>query len=75
MSLLVIDHLDTVLEIAQRAICGGKLGGAGPREVAARRQVGERVQRAAAAQLRMAAAENQLLGLHEELDLADAARA
>ena len=69
------DHLQAVLDAAQEIVSRRQLvarGGVDPAARGERRQRGERV---AAAQLVMAAAGDELLGLHEKLDLADAAAA
>ena len=73
VGLLVGDHLDTVLDIAQETIflrqCVACLL-ADPAEALQRAQ---HIDSAGAAQLRKTAAGDQLLRLHEELDLADTA--
>ena len=75
MGLAVVDHLQPVLDRAQRAIgvadASRDLGVEPPR----RGQRGERVERRRRAQRRLAAAVDQLLDLGEEFDLADAAAA
>ena len=73
VGLLVLDHLQAVLEGAQEAIGVLQIGGRVVGDEAARAQRFQRGQGAALAQRRHAAAEDQLLGLGEELDLADAA--
>src|SRR5438552_2375073 len=69
----VVDHLQAMLDGAQKAISFDQLIGVGCRDMA---RGGERAQglaSAAQAEGGIAAAEDQLLGLGEELDLADAA--
>ena len=69
------DHLQAVLDRAQEQVGGFEIArrlGADPAALGERR---EHRQRLAAAQRRIAAAGDQLLRLHEELDLADAAAA
>ncbi len=76
VGLLVGDHLQAVLDDAQEAIGGGELverASASIQPPSA--STVERRQRGLDAQLRMPAAGDELLGLHEELDLADAAAA
>ena len=75
VGLLVGDHLQPVLEHAQEPIGGAELVARRGADPFALGQHVEHRQRLAAAQLRMAAAGDELLGLHEELDLADAAAA
>ena len=75
LRLLVIHHLQAMLDRAQKTI--GVLHvvarlGVDPAVVA---KLVERRQRVAVAQVRITAAGDQLLGLREELDLADAAAA
>ena len=75
VGLVVGHHLQPVLDGAQKPIGGVEIGagvGADPAALGERR---ERRQRLAAAQFGMPAAGDELLGLHEELDLADAAAA
>ena len=75
VGLIVGHHLQPVLDGAQEPVGGVEIGaglGADPAALGERRQ---RRQRLAAAQLGMPAAGDELLGLHEELDLADAAAA
>src|SRR5262249_48576570 len=71
--LLVGDHLQTMLDAGQEQIGGvevvRRLGG----DPAALCQGLKSRQRSPPTQVRMAAARNELLCLHEELDLADAA--
>ena len=73
--LLVVDHLDGMLDAAQEPVLPGqrvaRLGG----DPAALRQLAEHRHGRAAAQLRKTPAGDQLLRLDEELDLADAAAA
>ncbi len=75
MRLLVLDHLQAMFEPAQEAIGLGQIGGGFVRHQPAHPQRFDGVERAVRAQRRIAAAEDQLLGLREELDLADAAAA
>ncbi len=75
MRLLVGHHLQPVLDHPQKAVGGVEVGVRLRVDPVAVRQRLERHQRLALAQLRMPAAGNQLLGLHEEFDLADAATA
>jgi hypothetical protein len=73
VGLVVGDHLGPVLQRAQVAIGLDQIVAVLGRDVAGVRQGRQGVQGARAAQVRMAAAQDQLLGLDEELDLADAA--
>ena len=73
MGLLVFEHLHPVLEAAKLDIGSGHFGGDVGGQVPFRDQGGERIDRPGTAQRRIAAAEDQLLGLGVELDLADAA--
>jgi hypothetical protein len=75
MGLLVGDHLDTVLDGAERPVGGGEVVAGRGIDPAALREPGEGVDRPPAAERRVAAAGDKLLGLDEELDLADAAAA
>ena len=75
VGLLVGDHLQAVLDLAQEAIRLGKIARGVAADPAALREIVERRQRLAPAQFGMAPARDQLLRLHEELDLADAAAA
>ena len=75
MGLLVRDHLQPVLDLAQKLIGCGQFLARLKRDPVAGRQNLQRVQRRAHPQFRMTAAGNQLLGLREKLDLADAAAA
>ncbi len=73
MRLLVRHHLQAVLHAPQKAVRGGKIvahGCADPVELREQREPGECLARA---ERRLAAARYKLLGLHEKLDLADAA--
>ena len=75
VGLLVVDHLQAMLDLAQTHIGRRKIvarRGIDPAAVGERRQHGER---AAAAKRLVAAAGDQLLRLDEKLDLADAAAA
>ena len=73
MGLLVCDHLEAVFDLPVGAVVGGE----GLRDVvgdpALLRKAGEAVDRAAHAEVGVAAAGDELAGLGEELDLADAA--
>ena len=73
MGLLVSDHLQPVLDPAQELVGCRQFVARLKGDPVARRQHVQRVQRRPHPQLRMAAAGNQLLGLGEKLDLADAA--
>ena len=75
MGLVVGDHLQAVLDRAQKQIGGFEVGAGVGADPAALGERGQRRQRLAAAQFGMPAAGDELLGLHEELDLADAAAA
>ena len=75
MGLLVADHLQPVLDSAQEQIGFGQLARGFSRDPAACRESSKRLDRPATAKLGMAAAGDQLLGLREELDIADAAAA
>ena len=73
MGLLVVHHLHAVLDGAQEAIGGFQLVRGLRRDPLRLRQRVEHGERAPPAELRVAPAGDQLLRLHEELDLADAA--
>ncbi len=73
MGLLVGDHLRPVLQPAQAGVGARHLRGRVGRHVPVGRQGGEGVQGARRAQVAVASAQDQLLGLDIELDLADAA--
>ena len=75
VGLRVVDHLQAMLDRAQRGVGGGQLVARGAVDPAEFRQRRQHVERAPAAQFRLAAAGDELLGLDEELDLADAAAA
>jgi hypothetical protein len=75
VGLLILDHLQAVLEPAQEFVCLGQLLGGARVDAPGPFERGERVGGPRAAQARIAAAVDQLLGLGEELDLADAAAA
>src|ERR1700694_5224192 len=75
MGLLVRDHLQPMLDAAEEIISRFKIAPRVISDPAALGESGERRQGAAAAQLRVAAAGDELLGLNEEFDLADAAAA
>ena len=69
------DHLQPVLDPAQEAVGEGQFRGGAAGQVAGPHQQAQRVQRARIAQPRIAAAPNQLQGLRQELDFANAALA
>ena len=73
MGLLVRDHLQPVFDPPQEHIGRGQFVARLEGDPVARRQHVERFQRRPHPQFRMPAAGDQLLGLREELDLADAA--
>ncbi len=73
LGLLVGDHLQAMLDAAQEAIGLVELAPHLRPDPAARLEPLEREKRLRHAQVRLAAAGDQLLGLREELDLADAA--
>ena len=73
MGLLVGHHLQPVLDLAQEAVRLSQVARRLAGDPAALGEVLQRDQRLPAAQLRVPAARDQLLGLHEEFDLADAA--
>ena len=75
MGLLVGHHLQAVFDHAQEPVGGVEIVARLGADPAALGERLERPQRLAAAQLGMPAAGDELLGLHEELDLADAAAA
>ncbi len=75
LGLLVRHHLDAMLDGAQELIGLGKLGSRLGRNPLRIRKGIEHVERAIAAQFRIAATGDELLRLHEEFDLADAAAA
>jgi hypothetical protein len=75
VGLVVGDHLGAVLQRPQVVISLRQPAGVFQGDVAGRGQGQQGVHRARAAQVRLAAAQDQLLGLDEELDLADAAPA
>src|SRR6185312_11534730 len=75
LRLLVIDHLQPVLDRAQKVIRLRHVVARVFADPAAVRELFERGERVAVAQRRIAAARDQLLGLREELDLADSAAA
>ena len=75
MGLLVGDHLQAMLDGAQERVGAFEIVAGIGIDPAAARELFERRERLAAAQRRVTAAGDQLLGLHEELDLADAAAA
>ena len=75
MGLLVGDHLQAVLDTAQEIVGRRQFVARGRIDPAARGERRQRGDGGAAAQLVMAAAGDELLGLREKLDLADAAAA
>ena len=75
LRLLVGDHLQAMLDDAQEAIGRIELVAGRGRDPAALLQPFQRHECRRRAQLRLAAAGDELLGLHEEFDLADAAAA
>ena len=75
MGLLVGDHLEAVLDPAKEAVGLDQLVRGGARQPAGLDQGAQRGAGGRRAQLGHAAAQDQLLGLDEELDLADAAAA
>ena len=75
MGLLVLDHLQPVLQLPQIAIVALELLADLRLDPAFRHQRIQRVLGRGRAQARMAPAQDQLLGLGEEFDLADAAAA
>src|SRR3954465_2146260 len=72
VGLLVGHHLQPVLDLAQESIRFAEIACRLAANPAALGQIFERHQRLAAAQLRMPASRDELLGLDEELDLANA---
>ena len=75
VGLRVGDHLQAMLDRPQRAIGGAQFVAGGAVDPAELGQRLQHVERAPPAQFRLAAAGDQLLGLDEELDLANAAAA
>ena len=73
MGLLVRAHLQTVLDEPQEIVSSSQFIACGRAYPAASRQRHKRRHRAAVAQYIVPAAGNQLLGLHEKLDLANTA--
>src|SRR6185437_966061 len=71
----VLEHLQAVLEPAQEHVRRGELGHGLPRQQPRLAQAGERGEERRRLQAAVAAAARQLQRLHDELDLADAARA
>src|SRR6476646_6434447 len=72
MGLLVADHLQPVLDPAQEKVSFDEILSGLRLDPAASRQRVQSFDGAAQAELRMTAAGNELLGLGEELDIADA---
>ncbi len=75
VGLMIADHLDAMFQRAQGSIGLGQFGGHLEVHVARGGQGVQRVDRAGAAQTRVATAQDQLLGLDVEFDLADPAMA
>ncbi len=75
MGLLVRDHLQAVLNDAQKAVSRDQIVARPAIDPSAAGQRIERLQGRPRAQLRMASAGNELLRLYEKLDLADTATA
>ena len=75
VGLLVGDHLQAVLDAAEMLVGRGQLVARFLADPALGRERIERLERLGRTQRRRAAAGDQLLGLHEKLDLADAAAA
>ena len=75
MGLGVVHHLDAMFDVAVLAVMIGQLAGDVIGNPALYRQSSQRPDRAASAQVGVAAAGDQLAGLGKELDLADAALA
>ncbi len=75
MGLGVGDHLEAVLDLAERAVVGGERAGHLPRHPARGGEAFEPLDGAADAERGVAAAGDDLPCLGEELDLADAAAA
>src|SRR5271169_1527615 len=75
LRLLVGDHLQAVLEPAQELIGPGQFVGRFRADPTVAFKLGQHVERAGAAHPRASAAEDELLRLYEELDLADSATA
>ena len=73
--LRVVEHLQAVLDAAQKGVGGGEVVGGVAADEALQPQAPQHRHGARTAQHRPLAAEDQLLGLHEELDVADAAAA
>ncbi len=73
MHLAVGDHLQPMLDAAEEAIGGGQFARRVARHVAGAHQQPQRAQRGRDAQVGIAAAPDELQGLRQELDLADAA--
>ena len=75
LRLLVIDHLETMLDRPQEDIGGAEIGDGFDADPAIGLERVQHEQRLLAAQMRTPPAVNELLGLDEKLDLADAAAA
>ena len=75
MGLLIFHHLQAVFEFAQEEISGAQFRLRLLRDQAARGKRGKGFERCTPAQVGIAAAQYQLLGLHKEFDLANAATA
>ncbi len=75
MRLRVVDHLQPVLDAAQEAVVVDQLRGCRRIDAAGRGEAAQRLAGRPDPQLAQPAAPDQLLGLGEELDFADAAAA
>ncbi len=75
VGLLVVDHLQAMFDATQEAICLGQLIGCFGLDAAHRDEARQRIARRGDPQRRLPAAPDELLGLGEEFDLADAAAA
>ena len=73
MALRIVEVLQAVLDVAQEYVGASELLLRGRRQHALAAEHGERLERRANAQLRVAAGAHELQRLHDELDLADAA--
>ncbi len=73
MGLLIPDHLQTVFDPPQEPIGTAQLGSGLRADPAAFSEAEQRLDRASRPEFRMSPARDQLLGLHEEFDIADAA--
>src|SRR5581483_9852302 len=75
VGLSLVDDLDLVLDVPEEPVRGGETIGEIARDVAGVRERGERGERRARSESLVLAAVDELLRLHEELDLADTAPA